>query len=248
MKSADSTAIAVVIPAYNEAATIANIVERTLSFADKIIVVDDASSDDTADRLAQFPVLLLRNQNNLGKSRSLVRGMQTALAQGACGVITLDGDGQHLPEDIPRFLDMAARFPQHIIIGSRLADKAAFPPARYYANRIANFWISWAAHHRVADSQCGFRLYPRSGIETFASRLMTRPSFVFESEILIEAGRAGIFTRAVPIAAIYSPDARASYFHPGWDFLRITRMVAWKLISRGLDPAGLMALLVRQGF
>lgn len=244
MKPADSAAITVVIPAYNEAATIANVVQRTLAFADKIIVVDDASTDDTACQMAQLPVLLLRNPNNLGKSRSLVRGMQTALALGAYGVITLDGDGQHLPEDIPRFLDMAARFPQHIIIGSRLADKAAFPRARYYANRVANFWISWAAHHRVVDSQCGFRLYPRSVIETFASCLMTRASFVFESEILIEAGRAGIFTQAVPIAAVYSPDARASHFRPGWDILRITRMVAWKLISRGLDPAGLMGLLI----
>lgn len=236
--SASGLSAVAVIPAYNEASSIRDVVTRTLSVIDKVIVVDDGSHDGTSAQLSGLPIVLLQNATNQGKSLSLVIGMKQAMVDGYDAVITLDGDGQHLPEDIPKFLQMAREYPGYILIGARLANKADFPPLRYYANRFANFWISWAAHHAIADSQSGFRLYPAAIIENFALRLMAKSSFVFESEILIEAGRAGVYTKSLPISAIYFPHARKSHFHPAWDFLRIARMIAWKLLKRGMDPVG----------
>ncbi len=241
--SASALRAVAVIPAYNEATSIRDVVTRTLKVIDKVIVIDDGSNDGTSMQLSGLPINLLQNATNQGKSRSLVIGMKQAMVEGYDVVITLDADGQHLPEDIPKFLQKARDYPNHILIGARLANKADFPPLRYYANRLANFWISWAAHHRIADSQSGFRLYPMAIVEQFALRLMSKSSFVFESEILIEAGRAGVYTKSLSISAIYFPHARKSHFHPWWDFLHIARMITWKLLKRGMDPVGFYRLL-----
>jgi glycosyltransferase involved in cell wall biosynthesis len=232
--------IAVVIPAYNEAATIRDVASRALQQGVPVIVVDDGSTDGTSAALVGLDVIRLRHEINQGKAASLWRGMQHALALGVETVVTLDGDGQHRPEDIPRLLETAARFPGQIIIGSRMHERAAFPQSRYCANRIANFWISWAAGYRIEDSQSGFRLYPATLLRTARVPHDTVHGFVFESEILIEAARAGIYSRTVPIAAIYHQAARASHFHAVRDIARITRMVAWKLLSRGLYLQGLV--------
>ena len=137
------------------------------------------------------------------------------------------------------------RDPSSLIVGSRLHERARIPIGRYLANRFANFWIAWAAGQPIADSQSGFRLYPAGLLRTLASRAERDPGFVFESEILIEAGRRGVPIMDVPISAIYPDRARRSYFRPVLDILRITRMVAWKLISRGLYLPGLVRSLHR---
>jgi glycosyltransferase involved in cell wall biosynthesis len=230
--------LCVVIPAYNEAATIRDVAVRALAQCKHVIVVDDGSSDGTAQALAALPLTLLRHESNRGKAAALWSGFERALADGAAGVITLDGDGQHRPEDIPRFIEAARSHRDCIVIGSRIVERAAFPKARYYANCTANFWISWAAGYRIEDSQSGFRLYPAKLVQRVRVPHDRAHGFVFESEILIEAARAGIRSLALPIAAIYAPGARASHFRAVVDVLRITRMVAWKLLSRALYPQG----------
>ena len=231
--------IAVLIPAYNEAKTIRAVAEQALRQCSRVIVVDDGSEDGTAHQLAGLPLTLLQNPVNLGKAGSLWRGMQEALLLGADGVVTLDGDGQHDPADIPRLLEVARRYPHHVVIGARLHQKANIPKRRYYANRFANFWIAWAAGYPIADSQSGFRYYPKELLQQVAPKHEPRHSFVFESEILIEGGRRGIRSVAMPIAAVYKEDARPSHFKPVVDILRITRMVAWKLLTRGMYFGGL---------
>src|ERR1043165_4250454 len=141
--------LAPVIPAYDEAATIRDVAGRTLAQLAKVIVVDDGSSDGTARELAGLPVTLIRNPRNLGKSASLWRGIALALAEGAEAVLTLDADGQHRPEDIPRLLEAHRRDPAALVVGARLHQSAAIPSERYYANRFANFWIAWAAGQPV---------------------------------------------------------------------------------------------------
>ncbi|MCR4302085.1 MAG: glycosyltransferase [Sulfuricaulis sp.] len=232
---------AVVIPAYNESSTIRDVVRRVLALSQHVIVVDDGSVDGTGEAIADLPIVLLRNEKNSGKAACLWRGMQHAMEKGVDAVITLDADGQHQPEDIPRFLEMAHRHPDHIIIGSRLADSGAFPRRRYYANKVANFWISWAAGYYIKDSQSGFRLYPKSLLNNKELVVNRVHGFVFESEILIEAVRRGVYSLNLPISAIYKSNARASHFRPVLDIVRITRMVAWRLISRGLYPWGLIS-------
>lgn len=228
----------VVIPAYNEAATIHDVVTRTLAQCKQVLVVDDGSTDDTARILASLPVTVLRHETNRGKAAALWSGFERALADGAEAVITLDGDGQHRPEDIPRFIDAVQPQRACIVIGSRSIGRDAVPRARNAANCTANFWISWAAGYRIEDSQSGFRLYPAVLLRRVRVPHDRAHGFVFESEILIEAARAGIRSVALPIAAIYAPGARASHFRAVVDVLRITRMVAWKLLSRGLYPQG----------
>ena len=232
--------VAVVIPAYNEAATIRDVVSGCLLYCSQVFVVDDGSSDGTGLMIADLPVHLLRNAVNVGKGASLWRGMQQALTEGAQTVITLDADGQHRPDDLPRFLEQARCHPGHIIIGSRLAHKSAFPRKRYYANKFAGFWISWAAGYPIPDSQSGFRLYPSELLRRLDMRHFASRGFVFESEILIEAARCGFQSVPLPIAAIYQPNARGSHFRPFRDITRITRMVTWKLVSRGFYPQGIV--------
>jgi glycosyltransferase involved in cell wall biosynthesis len=229
----------VVIPAYNEAATIRDVASRVLRQNTQVIVVDDGCTDGTADLLVGLAVIVLKNPANCGKAASLWRGFQHALGAGACGVVTLDGDGQHEPEDIPRLLAEAASHPNYVIIGARRRDQRRATFWRYVANRVADFWISWAAGHLFEDSQSGFRVYPASLLRKVKIKHGKARSFVFESEILIEATRLGYRSLPVPIEALRRPGARRSYFRPVLDIARITRMVGWKLISRGMFPIGL---------
>lgn len=228
----------VVIPAYNEGATIRDVALRALAQCPRVVVVDDGSTDDTHAALAGLAVTVLRNPVNEGKAAALWRGMQHALREGADAVITLDGDGQHRPEDIPRLMEAASRLPACIIIGSRMAQAAAFPRKRLLANRTANFWISWASGYSIEDSQSGFRLYPAALLRDIELAHDHAHGFVFESEILIEAARRGIYSVPVAIEAIYARAARPSHFRSVIDVMRITRMVAWKLLSRGLYLQG----------
>jgi glycosyltransferase involved in cell wall biosynthesis len=237
---ADELNFAVVIPAYNEAATIRSVAEEALRRGPLVIVVDDGSRDGTAAALEGLPLSLIRNPSNQGKAASLWRGMQHALAQGVEAVVTLDGDGQHNPGDIVRLVTAYRESPGKIVIGARLADRRNIPTARYFANRFANFWIAWAAGYPIEDSQSGFRLYPAALLRQVRVSHDLRNGFVFESEILIEASRLGIGSVSVPVAAIYPLLARRSHYRPVMDGLRITRMVAWKLLSRGLCLRGLV--------
>ena len=229
----------VVIPAYNEMASIRDIAERTLAILPRVVVVDDGSDETLEAALSGLPVIVLRNETNCGKAAALVRGFAHALEHGAGAVVTLDGDGQHRPEDIPRLVEAAHRHPRHIVIGARLIGFENAPRSRLRANHVANFWIGWAAGHRIVDSQSGFRLYPAellAGVHVAHDRAH---GFVFESEILIAAARKGFLTMPVAIEALYPRTARPSHFAPVRDIVRITRMLAWRLLRAGLYPRGL---------
>ena len=234
---------AVVIPAYNESATIHDVAARASRQVSRVIVVDDGSEDGTAAALEDLPVTVVRQARNLGKAASLWRGMELALREGATAIITLDGDGQHAPEDIPPLIAMHRQCPGAIVIGSRLHDRRHMPRSRYYANCVANFWVSWAAGYRIPDSQSGFRLYPAEVLRSVRVAHGRAAGFVFESEILIEAGYRGMRSVAVPVVAMYGPHLRASHFRQVTDIALITRMVAWKLISRGMCLPGLIRSL-----
>jgi len=153
--------------------------------------------------------------------------------------VTLDGDGQHDPADAVALLAAWRDQPQRLVIGSRLHDRAQFPPARYRANRFACFWISWAAGHPIADSQSGFRVYPRAVMQIATSGRVRGSRFTFESEILIEAADQGHLTLAVAIPGRYPDNARRSHFRPVMDIAKIVVMVALRLLAKGMHPLGL---------
>ncbi len=235
--------LAVVIPAYNEAKTIADIVQRTLRYVELVVVVNDCSVDDTAAQLQGSAAIVLHNKQNQGKAATLLKGFKYVMSQGVEAIITLDGDGQHRPEDIPRLIEFAAADPSAIGIAARQKNRSAAPPMRRFANAFADFWISWASGYPIADSQSGFRLYPavlfESGVEAFSST----QGFVLESKILIEAAKRRIFSHSLPVDTIYRENARPSHYRPLADTVRIVKMVAGQLLRRGMNPIGLLRAL-----
>ena len=230
---------AIVIPARDEARTIADLARRALCQCPDVIVVDDGSRDGTAEAVAGLAVILLRHDRNRGKAAALATGFARALESGADVVVTMDGDGQHRPEDVPRLLAAARRYPGCLVIGARLLGRDAYPRARSFANAFADFWIGWASGQRLADSQSGQRVYPASLLRSNARLPLRAQGFTFESEILIRAAREGCEAIAVPIVAIHDTAGRPSHFRPVRDIARIVFMVAGYLLRSGLNPAGL---------
>ena len=226
-----SDRFAVVIPAFQEAASIGAIVEgcRAAVGVLEVIVVDDGSADATATEAQSAGARVLRNAGNQGKGASLARGFAAAMALDADWVVTLDGDGQHRPDFLPLLFACARANPDSIVIGSRRDDRQGAPRARYVANRVADYWVSLASGHSVDDSQSGFRVYPMALLRRLDGGAGMAKRFAFESEMLIEAGRIGVRTVAVPIPSIYATLQRRSHFRPVVDITRIVVMVARKL-------------------
>jgi len=211
--------ILALIPGYQEGPRIASVVERTRAFL-PCVVVDDGSTDDTAAQAEAAGATVLVQRPNQGKGAALRAGFQYALDHGAAAVVTLDGDGQHDPDEIPRFLDAFARGRPELVIGRR--DFGSMPPVRRVANTLGGWVFSAAIGRRVADNQSGYRLVGR--------RLMTallqsdEPGFEFEVEMIAHCIALGLPFAEVPISTIYAGEP--SHIRP-WthfrSFLRISR-------------------------
>jgi len=236
----------IVIPAYNEVRTIRGLAEAALALCVRVLVVDDGSSDGTAAQLHGLPITLLRHPVNRGKAASLRAAFQHAVTLGATCAVTIDGDGQHDPHDVAKLLAVWRRRPDRLVIGARLHDRAHIPRLRYFGNRTACFWISWAAGHPIADTQSGFRVYPRDVMEIALAQCAGCSGFTFESEIIIAAAHRGHRTLAVTIGARYPVDARPSHYRAGPDTMKIIAMVAAHLLSKGLYLRGLWRSLQRE--
>ena len=196
-----------------------------------VIVVDDASTDGTLDTVTDLPVIAIRSDAHLGKGGALALGFRKALELGAEAVVTLDGDGQHDPHDIPAFLDAANRHPASLVVGARVLAAEPAPLARRLANRVADFWISRAAGLVIRDSQCGHRLYPRELLLIVTPGTAPESGFAFESDVLIASAWQGFGVVAVPIKARYPENRRASHFRPARDIWRITCAVARRIYA-----------------
>ncbi|MBV2121594.1 MAG: glycosyltransferase family 2 protein [Candidatus Thiodiazotropha sp. (ex Ctena orbiculata)] len=235
--------IAVVIPVYNESATIRDVATAVLQQTENVIIVDDGSSDDSQNQLEGLNVHLLRHEQNQGKATALQSGFDHAIKLDAQMIITLDGDGQHNPAEIPRLISAAQANPNSIIIAARLKQRHNAPKLRLFANRFADFWVSWAAGYPVTDSQSGFRLYPFDLLRDVRLNTSKEKGFVFESEIVIEAARHSFYSVSVPVESIHHVGRRQSHYKPWTDTWRIVRMIAWRLIKRGLYLQGLFRSL-----
>ncbi|AAO90572.1 glycosyltransferase family 2 protein [Coxiella burnetii] len=237
--------IAVIIPAYNEQASIRSIVEPIFSFTDKVIIVDDGSTDATAAQLSDLPAIIIKNLINQGKGASLMRGFQHLQQLKVRAAICMDADTQHDPQDIPKFIEAMNEYPNHIIIGARTHNAENAPKMRRRANQVADFFISWAAGQRIIDTQSGYRLYPIEFLQNCLHQLRSQ-RFAFESEMLIQAARQGYLPVSISIQSHYPKNLRPSHYKPFIDTVKITAMVSWKLLSRGLYLAGLFRTLFKK--
>ncbi|WP_024891792.1 glycosyltransferase family 2 protein [Luteimonas huabeiensis] len=228
--------VAVVIPALNEALRIREVVEGALAQCDRVIVVDDGSDDGTAGLLADLPVTVLRHAHRMGKGASLRDGFAEALRQGARAVVTMDGDGQHRAEDIPRLIAAANRHPNCIVNGARLRKRDAQPWYRRLGNDFGDWGIAWGCGYRLIDSQSGQRLYPAS---VAALQDVPGEGFVFEAQILISAARRlGCGLVSVPVETRYrqadsDEQFRKSHFRLFRDLYSITSHVVGQVLSHG---------------
>ncbi len=226
MSATDPARIAVIIPALNEELAIRGVVESVLAICPHVILVDDGSTDATVERVADLPLTLIRHPRPLGKGQGLRDGFRKALELGFDAVIAMDGDGQHLAADIPRLLAAARAYPEHIVIGARIRNKANQPTARRRANAVADWGISWGCGIPVADTQSGQRYYPRAALDLAE---LPADDFVFEAALLIAATREKkLGVVSVPIDSRYQGEFRGSHFRPVRDVTRIT----WYTIRR----------------
>jgi len=216
----DRTTVAAIIPAYLEEKHIADVARRTLQQLDHVLVVDDGSTDTTAETARNAGAEVIVHEKNLGKGESIKTGLRHWLEREFTYVAILDGDGQHLPEEIQRFLAAASASSAELLIGTRMNDVRDMPLLRRLVNRYMSRQISRLCRQEIPDTQCGFRMVHRSVIPDL---LGGADRFDYETEMLIIASRKGCRIESVPITTIYSDEV--SSIHPVRDTLRFFKLM-----------------------
>jgi glycosyltransferase involved in cell wall biosynthesis len=210
-----TTDCAVAIPCLNEAAMIGPLVADVGRFVSTVFVVDDGSTDDTGRLAEQAGATVLRHAKPLGKGAALQTGWRHAREQGFKWVLTMDGDGQHSPADIPAFLNRAEKTSADLVAGNRMHAAEKIPRLRRFVNRWMSARISKLAERPLPDSQCGFRLI---NLGALALAPVATAHFEIESEVLLMFALAGRKIEFVPIEVIYKSER--SKIHPLRDTVR----------------------------
>jgi glycosyltransferase involved in cell wall biosynthesis len=209
------------IPAYNEAARVGEVVVVARRHVDEVVVVDDGSTDETVAAAEKAGAKVLRHPQNRGKGAAIATALDYFGGSNAEMAILLDADGQHDPSEIDKFVDAAEEERADVVVGTRMDDVRRMPRVRLWTNRFTSRVTSRLAGQRIPDSQCGFRLLRRTVLKDL------KPStarFETETEMLIQASRAGHKIVSVPIRTIYEP-GRASRVHPWRDTVRFFKLV-----------------------
>lgn len=217
--------ITLLIPAFNEQKTIKKIIDHCYCYSQNVIIIDDGSTDNTLVILKNTSAVIFSNPKNYGKGTALFKGFQIAIEKNYHGVITLDADGQHNPDDLPKFFEHIKKFPEAFIIGARKIATHQTPKIRLLANKMADFFMSIAARKRLCDTQSGFRYYPASFLKQVISNSCRPHRFAFEAEILIAAVKNGLPVHYVDIQSCYPAGARASHYQLGKDTWEITKTI-----------------------
>ena len=210
----------VLIPAYNESHHIVRLINEIKKTGLPMFVIDDGSQDDTARLAEEAGVPVIRNERNLGKGQSLIRGFHAMLEKNFDSVITIDADGQHDPAEIIRFVETATTSPNSIFVGNRLMQPVGMPWSRLLTNKIMSWAISLIAKQKIPDTQCGFRLIKNGLLRNL--KLKTA-NYEIESEVLLRAARLGYTIESIPISSIYRNEK--SQINPCIDTIRFLRFI-----------------------
>lgn len=193
--------IQALIPAFNEAATIARVISGVSPHVAAVCVVDDSSTDGTAEAARRAGADVLSNPGGRGKGAAVRAGLARILAGDGTHVLLLDGDLQHLPEEAPLLIAEAARTGADVVLGERRFDRRAMPASRYHANRIGSLALSKFVGLPIRDTQCGFRLVR---IEALRGLRLRAQGYDIETEMLVKLTRRGARVASVPITAVYA--------------------------------------------
>ena len=217
----------VIVPTYNNAGTLENVLQRCLKQGLPVLVVDDGSTDGTAGILdgmrdlegvmadSDRPSLsIVRHPENKGKGCALKTGFLEARSLGYKYALTIDSDGQHYPEDIPALLE--AKGERTLVVGSR--SRMGADGGGSFANRFSNFWFRLYTGVNLPDTQTGYRLYP---LQELPSLTLLSARYEAELTLLVFSAWKGLELKPVPVHVDY-PEDRVSHFRPGADFLRIS--------------------------
>lgn len=214
--------ICAIIPTYNNATTLADVIRRTARYISDIIVVVDGSTDNTRSVLQSLdvPVVVVDYPQNKGKGHALKAGFEKAKELGFTHALTIDSDGQHYPEDIPALLSVSKQQPLCFVVGSRDMKAQNMPGRNTFANKFSNFWFTVQTGMRLPDTQTGMRIYP---LERLHGLALLTSRYEAELELLVFAAWAGEKIVPVQIRVYYpSQEERISHFRPAYDFTRIS--------------------------
>jgi glycosyltransferase involved in cell wall biosynthesis len=213
---------AAIIPAYQDEKHIGDIVRRTRKQLDHVLVVDDGSSDQTAQRAREAGAEVIAHDQNRGKGDAIKTGLGHWLDREVTWVSLLDSDGQHLPEEIDRFLAAAGATQPAFLIGNRMNNLTGMPFIRRVVNRYMSRQISRICKQEIPDTQCGFRMLNRQLIPQL---LGGGDRFDYDTEVLIIASRKGYRIESVPITTVYTD--QVSKIRPLRDAIRFLKLM-WR--------------------
>jgi glycosyltransferase involved in cell wall biosynthesis len=192
---------AAVIPALNEAGSIGRVVEGLRGTVDRIIVVDDGSSDSTAACARAAGAEVIVHAANLGKGHAVRTGLARVFEGEFTHVLLLDGDMQHLPEEAATLVERAVRGGADVVLGQRRFERDGMPPSRYHANRIGSRVLSWFVGMPLDDTQCGFRVFR---VDALRALRLNATRYEIETEMLIKVRRRGGRVETAPVTAVYA--------------------------------------------
>jgi glycosyltransferase involved in cell wall biosynthesis len=196
-----SIRVVAVVPAFNEAETIQQVVDGLRGKVDHILVVDDGSTDETASLARRVGAEVLEHGDNRGKGRAVRSAIEWLVDRDFTHALILDGDMQHLPSEAPRLLEAAARPGVDVVLGERRFEREAMPASRYHANRLGSHVLSWFVGLRISDTQCGFRVFRLDALRGIALRAR---GYEIETEMLVKLSRRRACITTVPVTAVYA--------------------------------------------
>lgn len=220
----DELKCCVLIPTYNNQATLKRVIDQVLTYTHNILVVNDGSTDRTAQILDNYSFLpVISVPENKGKGNALKVGFKEAYEMGYKYAISMDSDGQHFADDLHVFLDaLESHLPENpdlLVIGSRKMDDPSVPEKSSIGNRFSSFWYWVETGIKLQDTQCGYRLYPLTAVNSLP---LYTSRFELEIEVIVKAAWNGVKVINLPVKVLYDPNERVTHFKPWQDVARIT--------------------------